>query len=214
MHPVLLGLVGLFVLSNGAQAPVPTPVSQIIPESNQAVSALSESSPLPGGETKKVAARSQDGALERYDVSLTAYNAVPGQTDGDPFTTASGAYSNPEVVAARSVDLAESLPFGTVVALTRTAGDSSWCNYSKVEHLIGYRVIADSMNSRIVNHVDVLLPTDETVSLDGRQVSAARAIGKCDQVEVRVVGYVDVSEIPDTQAELARLIEGTALARR
>lgn len=213
MHPVLLGLVGLFVLSNGGQAPVPTPASQIIPESSQVVRALSESNPLPGGATKKVAARSQDGALERYDVSLTAYNAVPEQTDGDPFTTASGAYSNPEVVAARSVDLAGSLPFGTVVSITRTAPDSPQCNFAAVEHLIGYRVIADSMNSRIVNYVDVLLPADETVSLDGRQVSAARAIGSCNQVEVRVVGYVSISEIPDTQAELARLIEGTELAR-
>ena len=35
--------------------------------------------------------------LPSYPVTLTAYNAVPEQTDSNPFETASGAYSNPEV---------------------------------------------------------------------------------------------------------------------
>src|SRR5262245_5115403 len=44
---------------------------------------------------------------ETHTVLMTGYNAVPGQTDGDPHTTASGARSNPEIIAARSRDLAE-----------------------------------------------------------------------------------------------------------
>ena len=41
-------------------------------------------------------------AAPSFTVTLTAYNAVPAQTDSDPFTTASGMYSNPDLVAARS----------------------------------------------------------------------------------------------------------------
>ena len=47
-----------------------------------------------------------------YSVAMTGYNAVPEQTDSDPTTTASGAYSDPDVVAARSVDLADELQIG------------------------------------------------------------------------------------------------------
>jgi hypothetical protein len=38
-----------------------------------------------------------------YNVTLTAYNAVAAQTDDSPFETASGAYSNPEVIAATAL---------------------------------------------------------------------------------------------------------------
>ena len=46
-------------------------------------------------------ARAAAPTLPSYTVTLTAYNAVPAQTDSNPLETASGAYSNPEVVAAR-----------------------------------------------------------------------------------------------------------------
>lgn len=214
MHLIPIALIGAFVLSSSVAAPIPTEADQIIPGAGQEVGTATALS-LPTAPKAKVAVRETKTAQQTYIVKMTAYNAVPEQTDGDPFTTASGAYSNPEVVAARSRDLAAQLPFGTVIAISRTVKDTPRCGYSKVEHLIGYRVIADTMNARIVNHIDVLMPTGKTVAVEGgRLVNPGIALGSCDQVTVKVVGKVNIKDIPQTQAELARLIEGsTELAR-
>lgn len=146
---------------------------------------------------------------------LTAYNAVPAQTDNNPFWTASGAFSNPEVVAARSGDLAAKLPYGTVIAIERAGYDTPSCGYSKVESQIGYRVIADAMNPRIVNTVDVLLDQKNTVPYNGYQINPGRALGVCGQVTIRVIGHISVKDIPETQAELAQMVNpSTELAVR
>jgi 3D (Asp-Asp-Asp) domain-containing protein len=143
-------------------------------------------------------------------VKLTAYNAVPEQTDGDPFTTASGAYSNPEVVAARSRDLGAELPFGTVIALENPSKSNS-CGFSKVEHLIGYRVIADTMHERMQNKIDVLFNAEDKVMIavngqPSKATNPARALGIC-TVEMRVVGKINIKDIPETQGELAVLVD-------
>lgn len=155
-------------------------------------------------------------ANRRFTTKLTAYNAVPWQTDNDPFTTASGAFSNPEVVAARSRDLAHTLPYGTVIAIERTQLDTPSCKHSVVEPQIGYRVIADAMNPRITNTVDVLLDHTNTVQAHGRTLNPAIALGRCASVSVRVVGVLPIREIPATQAELRAMVEGgtTELAKR
>lgn len=154
-------------------------------------------------------------ASAAFSTKLTAYNAVPWQTDSTPFTTASGAFSNPEVVAARSRDLAHKLPYGTVIAIERPYADTPACRFSVAEHQIGYRVIADAMNPRITNTVDVLLDHNQKVPVDGRMVNPALAIGRCQEVSVRVVGVIPVKDIPATQAELRAMVEGeTALAMR
>jgi len=145
---------------------------------------------------------------------LTAYNAVPAQTDSNPFVTASGSFSNPEVVAARSNDLAKVLPFGTIISIERSYADTPACNYSKVSHQIGYRVIADAMNPRIINTVDVLLDENDTVVVHGRTVNPGIALGRCGEVTVRVVGHIGVKDIPKTQAELASYVAPSALAAR
>lgn len=149
-----------------------------------------------------------------FTVKLTAYNAVPSQTDSNPFVTASGSFSNPEVVAARSGDLAKDLPFGTIIAIERSGLDTPACNYSKVAHQIGYRVIADAMNPRITNTVDVLLDEKDTVVVNGRTVNPGIALGLCGKVTVRVVGHMAVKDIPMTQAELAAYVTPTVLATR
>ncbi len=149
-----------------------------------------------------------------YEVKLTAYNAVAAQTDNDPFVTASGAFSNPEVVAARSKDLADKLPFGTIISIERTAEATPTCGLNLVAHQVGYRVIADSMNSRKVNQVDVLLNQNDTVSHEGRAVNPSLVLGICDSVTIHVVGHVDLKYIPKTQEDLARLVEGSTLAVR
>lgn len=145
-------------------------------------------------------------ALAPLKTKLTAYNAVPEQTDNNPFTTASGAFSNPEVVAARSGDLASKLPYGTVIAIERTGDDTPSCNYTKVSSQIGYRVIADAMNPRITNTVDVLLDQNKTVSVGGREINPGRALGLCGQVTIRVVGKIAVKDIPDTQEKLVQMV--------
>src|SRR3989344_3796760 len=86
-------------------------------------------------------------SLPTYQVRMTGYNAVAAQTDSDPEITASGAYADPDIIAARSRDLADELPFGTVIAVT-AASSSPECGYDLVDNLIGLRVIADTMNAR------------------------------------------------------------------
>lgn len=148
-------------------------------------------------------------AIAPLTTKLTAYNAVPSQTDNNPYTTAIGAFSNPEVVAARSGDLAYQLPYGTVIAIERAGSDTPSCMYSKVESQIGYRVIADAMNPRISNTIDVLLDQDNTVPFNGRMINPGRALGLCGQVTVRVVGKIAVKDIPATQAELAQMVSSS-----
>ncbi|MHB0865617.1 MAG: hypothetical protein ACYC1Y_01825 [Minisyncoccota bacterium] len=142
-------------------------------------------------------------------VTLTAYNAVPWQTDSNPLETASGAYSNPEIIAARSADLASELPFGTIIELDGSnVSSNDSCGYNVVAPLIGYRVIEDSMNARYTNRVDVLLGTQENyVKPNGSSMNAAEVLGICKGITVRVVGYVDINHLPKTQAELAALVE-------
>ena len=151
-----------------------------------------------------------------YTVSLTGYNAVPEQTKADPTTTATGGPSNPEVVAARSRDLADQLPYGTVISVSAPADEGNSCGFSAVGDTIGYRVIADTMNIRISNTVDIMFDTRDSVTLaGGNEVNAARALGLCDGVTVKVVGFIDLSNpynLPKTQKELASLVHHTVLA--
>ncbi len=153
--------------------------------------------------------------LDLHIVSLTAYNAVPWQTDDDPSVTASGAKSNPYVVAARSRDLAGDLPFGTIIELRTNGASDGNCGLSYVEHLIGYRVIADTMNARFTKYIDILFPEDSMIPLGSRELNAANVLGSCDNITIAVVGHVDISRpsnLPTSQAELAALVGVAHLA--
>lgn len=150
-----------------------------------------------------------------FSVKLTAYNAVPGQTDDNPYETASGAYSNPEIIAARSQNLADVLPFGTIIELDGShVSSGETCGFDSVKSLIGYRVIEDTMNARYTDRLDVLFGTDATYTMpDGHVVNAANVLGICKGVTFRVVGFVDINHLPKTQAALAALVaKGSALA--
>ena len=149
-------------------------------------------------------------ALPSYAVTLTSYNAVPSQTDGDPMTTASGLRSNPEVIAARSGDLATDLPFGTVIAIEHAGAYTNNCGCDKVDPLIGYRVVGDSMNSRFRSRVDVLLDQDDTVKVGSVVMNPSRALGVCGDVTVHVVGFMKLSDVPGTQAELVQMVQESA----
>jgi 3D (Asp-Asp-Asp) domain-containing protein len=157
--------------------------------------------------TPQVGWAAGDGAavaepLPAYQVTLTGYNAVPSQTDGDPFTTASGAYSNPDIVAARSVDLSDELPFGTVIDIEAGTSTANSCGYDVVKSQIGLRVIADSMNPKMHNKVDILLQTG----------SAARTLGLCPGMQVTVIGHIDVNKMPKNQEQLAQLLVSNEVA--
>lgn len=148
-----------------------------------------------------------------YPVTLTAYNAVPAQTDNSPLQTASGAYANPEVVAARSTNLSQQLPFGTIIQLYGPSSPGNSCGYNVVAPAIGYRVIADAMNAQYTDRLDVLFSTKANyVTGDAGVKNAATILGICKGVTFRVVGHVDIKNIPQTQAELAALVNGTPFA--
>jgi 3D (Asp-Asp-Asp) domain-containing protein len=152
--------------------------------------------------------------LPTYAVAMTAYNAVASQTDGSPDITASGAFSDPNIMAARSEDLSDELPFGTVIAI-EAATSSPSCGYNKVGQLIGLRVIADAMNPKMKNKVDIMFPQKVTTA-SGKTENPAIVLGICKDVTIQVVGYVDPSNIPQTQGELATLLDqssGLAVAK-
>lgn len=142
-----------------------------------------------------------------YSVTMTAYNAVPEQTDGDPHTTASGVFSDPDVVAARSRDLADELPFGTVIEIVPAASNKT-CGIEVVSEKLGLRVIADTMHSRKRNQIDILFDT-ASVSFGDKKVNPAVVFGICRDVEIRVVGRIDIRDMPKNQAELALMLERT-----
>ena len=156
-----------------------------------------------------VATPSQAPALPSYTVALTAYNAVPEQTSNHPLITASGAYSNPEVIAARSQDFGKELPFGTIIELDGTnISSKDTCGFDVVKPHIGYRVIGDVLNAIYTKRVDILLDTKTNyTAADGSQINAANVLGICKDVTVRVVGFVDIAHIPKTQSALAALVE-------
>src|SRR3989344_6389303 len=187
--PILGALMGLFLLAGTAGTPGPVRAPLVL------------AAPAP------VVAPSAS-----YTLTLTGYNAVPEQTDDTPFVTASGAYTNPEVVAARSQDLRAELPFGTIIAIDGPASDNNGgCNYDSVSRHIGYRVIADTMHIRMKRRVDVLFGVrDRYLLASGRTMNAASLLGACPGTSVRWFGLVDIknpANLPKSQAELAALVE-------
>ena len=186
-------LVGLLFLPGSASAPVAR--ANTLPTVVQASEEVS---------SKLVAPVST--AVTKLTVRLTAYNAVPEQTDEDPTVTASGIPSNSEVIAARSHDLASTLPFGTVIAVYRDADDTPGCNYNKVKHLIGYRVIADTTNVRFTKRVDIEFGNDDRVVVEGKRMNPSRALGLCSGVSIQILGKLRLQDVPDTQEALIQMV--------
>jgi len=144
---------------------------------------------------------------ETYTVKLTGYNALEAQTDADPFTTASGLYSNPEIIVAKSRDL--DLPFGTVVRVnSENRKHTGSCGVEVVSDSIGYRVIGDVTHARKSMQIDVLLDHTKPVDLNGKLLNPSIILGICEGVELEVVGHIDLANVPSTQKELIQLIEG------
>jgi len=198
MPIISIALMGFFAFSGAPQASASATSTAVIEASASSAVASDSYVRLSGADP--------------LTVLLTGYNAVPEQTDANPQVTASGAASNAEVVIARSVDLAQDLPYGTVVAVEYSGKDTEGCRFGKVSGLIGYRVVADAMNSRKRGQMDVLFGTDDTVEVHGKDMNPAVALGLCKDVTIRPIGRLKVSEIPATQEALRKLVEGDALA--
>ncbi len=166
-------------------------------------------------ETNLVEETPEQPTYPTLTVKMTAYNAVPGQTDDTPFTTSIGAYTNPDIIAARSKDLADELPYGTVIevvpASTSTPKDVN-CGRQVVHDQIGLRVIADAMNPRITNTVDILLDHKELVQVGKIKRNPAKALGMCKNVTIKIVGRIDTKKMPKTQDELALALETRNIA--
>ena len=147
-----------------------------------------------------------------YTVSLTGYNAVAAQTDSDPSMTASGAYSNPDVIVARSKDLAEELPFGTIISISPTTRSNPSCGLNAVSDYVGYRVVADAMHPRKRHQIDIMFDDQASMRVGGKILNPARVLGICKDITITVVGFVDINKIPDNQTQLRALVGAQTLA--
>lgn len=157
---------------------------------------------------------SPEPTYQTLHVAMTAYNAVEEQTDGNPSITSIGANADPDVVVARSKDLADELPYGTVIDVVPNPDSKDPnCGLAVVHSRIGLRVIADAMHSRKRNQIDVLFDT-KPITLGGKKVNPAIALGYCKDVEIRVIGRIDTAKIPKTQTELAAMMGAAPFAVR
>lgn len=147
-----------------------------------------------------------------FKLTVTAYNAVAAQTSNNrPHITASGTSANPQTVAAVAPRLLKKLPFGTVVRIEtkKMTAQPRSCGIRHVQHLIGDRVVADTM-APSAQGVDVLMPKRALVTLpNGRRVNPAVALGFCREVSVKVVAHINIHDpkrLPRTQAELIAMV--------
>ena len=108
-------------------------------------------------------------AADTLTVELTAYNSVPAQTDSTPNVTASGAEAAPGTVAV-SRDLLGRFPYGSEVVVLSVSGPA--CGGYVPDTPL---TVADTMNARIRNHVDVWLETTEQAQNWGRCRADIRA---------------------------------------
>ena len=84
--------------------------------------------------------------------------------------------------------------------------DTPGCQFNKVKHLIGYRVIADTTAARFKKRVDVEFDAADKVVVDGRRMNPSIAMGVCSGVAVEVVGRLKLSQVPDTQEGLMKMV--------
>ncbi len=110
----------------------------------------------------------QDYVWKEVEVTVSAFNSVPWQTDGDPTITAWGdtLQEGMQCIAISRDLMALGLEHNTEV---------------EIEGLSGTYLVKDKMNSRFRNHVDLYMGTD---------VSKAREWGR----QKRIIRF----KVPDT----------------
>lgn len=110
-------------------------------------------------------------------LEATAYTSSPRETDATPFVTATGLRTQLGVLAV-SRDLLKLLPYGTQVRL-RDLGSVYGRGVGQFNYLFQGRifVVADTMNPRIRNRVDIWLPDQATALRFGRRFVALEVVG-------------------------------------
>ena len=68
------------------------------------------------------------------------------------------------------------------------------------------------MHPRKRNQLDILFDTKDTVKLGGKKVNPAVVLGTCKEVQIEILGRIDVRKMPLTQTELMARIGVAALA--
>lgn len=136
----------------------------------KAITAMVQEEEVPQPEFTKVG--------EPYKVTATMYNAVPGQCDSDPLTTAGMYKINPDSASEhRWIAMSRDM-------LERWGGEFQYGDYVMIEgadHKNGIYKVTDTMNKRYKNRIDILetkgtpmykfdnvtltkvVPTDETL---------------------------------------------------
>ncbi len=99
--------------------------------------------------------------LKTMTVSATAYNSLPGQTDGNPFITAAGTHTRPGVVAA-------CYPFGTKLQIFLPGQDTPYKNMTYT--------VEDRTGSGNCNHVDIWMETLPEAKQWGRRTVTVKII--------------------------------------
>lgn len=112
----------------------PAPISLPVPEPGP-LAAPAISRPQTVVQTRVSVPASKPAAGQRLRVQATAYSSTPDQTDGDPFTTASGTRVAPHIIAANF------LPMGTRVKFPELHGDAEF-------------IVGDRMAKRFSHRVD------------------------------------------------------------
>jgi len=78
--------------------------------------------------------------------------------------------------------------------------------------LLGLRVVADSMHPRKRNQVDILFDHERSVKVNGKRMNPAVVLGVCKDIEIRVVGKIDIKQMPKSQTQLLAQVGEAALA--
>lgn len=117
-----------------------TDVGQDIIDRWNNVSEESQPSDSPSNELPLVPDKPEPAVKETMYISVTAYSSTPDQTQGDPFTTASGTQVREGVIAANF------LPIGTKVRFPEHFGNKVF-------------TVEDRMHQRYWKYADIWMPS-------------------------------------------------------
>lgn len=120
-------------------------------------------------------------AQPRYTLRATAYNSLPGQTQGNPHVTATGARTQLGVIAVSRDLLGWHIPYGSLVRIRDLGNYHSGKGYGAFQHVLNEQalfIVEDTMHARKRQQVDIWFPT----------FAEARQWG-VRQVEIEVVRY-------------------------
>ncbi len=150
-------IVGTIIPSNTLMGQIPTSVDEV--SSITQLLPISNEPPKVGLPT--IEKLPEPKVLKTLTVSATAYNSLPGQTDGDPWTTAAGTRARNGVVAA-------CFPFGTKLQIYLPGQDKPYKNM--------IYTVEDRTGSGKCNHVDIWMETLPEAKQWGRRTITVKIV--------------------------------------